>query len=107
MTAGSPGSAGRRYFFRLRFAVLRPRLLADFRDDRRDGTLAPFSRASFSAIAIACFRLRTFRPEPLRSVPFFRRRIADSTFLLAARPYFFAIPLPSKHHAESLHTLRV
>jgi hypothetical protein len=35
------------------------------------GTLPPFSRASLKPIAIACFRLRTLPPEPLRSVPFF------------------------------------
>jgi hypothetical protein len=34
-------------------------------------------------------RLVTFLPlRPLRSVPFFLRRIADSTRLLAAFPYF-------------------
>jgi hypothetical protein len=49
-------------------------------DDLRDGTLAPFSRASLSPIAIACFRLLTLRPDPLFSVPFFLRRIADFTF---------------------------
>lgn len=42
-------------------------------------------------MAIACLRLFTrppFPPRPLRNVPFFRRRIALSTRLLAARPYF-------------------
>jgi hypothetical protein len=46
---------------------------------RRLGTFAPFCRASFRPIAIACFRLRTRPPVPSRprlSVPFFRRRIA-------------------------------
>jgi hypothetical protein len=53
------------------------------------GTFAPFSRASESPIAIACLRLVTFLPlRPLFSVPFFLRRIADSTRLLAALPYF-------------------
>src|SRR5688572_14972227 len=56
------------------------------RDDL-GGTFAPFSRASLSAIAIACLRLVTFRPEPLFSVPFFLRRIVDSTFFEAALPY--------------------
>jgi hypothetical protein len=81
---------------RLRFALL----------DFRLGTFAPFSRASLSAIAIACFRLRTFRPEPLFSVPRLRRRIVDSTFFDAASPYlamkpppmlfvFFVLPSPS------------
>ena len=67
-----------------------------FRDDLRElfrrGTLPPFSRASLRPIAIACFRLVTFRPELLLSVPFFRRRIADSTRFDAARPYL-AIPV--------------
>jgi hypothetical protein len=39
-------------------------------------------------MAIACLRLVTFLPLPLFSVPFFLRRIADSTRLLAALPYF-------------------
>jgi hypothetical protein len=33
-------------------------------------------------------RLLTFPPEPLFSVPFFRRRMADSTRFDAAFPYF-------------------
>jgi hypothetical protein len=63
--------------------VLRDRL-----DDLRDGTLAPFERASLRPIAIACFRLFTLPPDPLFSVPFLRRRIADSTFFDADFPYF-------------------
>jgi hypothetical protein len=39
-------------------------------------------------MAIACLRLVTFRPDPLFSVPFFFRRMADSTFLEADSPYF-------------------
>jgi hypothetical protein len=39
-------------------------------------------------MAIACFRLFTVRPDPLLSVPFFRRRIADPTRFDADRPYF-------------------
>jgi hypothetical protein len=45
----------------------------------RFGTFAPFSRASLRPMAIACLRLVTFPPEPDRSVPRFRRRIALST----------------------------
>jgi hypothetical protein len=59
--------------------------------DRFRGTFAPFSRASDKPIAIACLRLFTFRPEPLFSVPFFRRRIALSTFFPAPLLYL-AIP---------------
>ena len=50
-------------------------------------------RASFNPIAIACLRLFTFRPEPLLSVPFFFRCIADLTRLPAARPYLAMSPL--------------
>jgi len=53
--------------------------------------LAPFFRASESPIAMACLRLVTLPPFPLLpllSVPFFFRRIALSTRLLAALPYF-------------------
>jgi hypothetical protein len=53
------------------------------------GTLAPFWRASDRPIAIACLRLVTFLPlRPLRSVPFLRLRIADSTVFLLRLPYF-------------------
>lgn len=58
------------------------------------GTLAPFFLASDKPIAIACFRLVTFPPcplGPLRSVPCFLRRIADSTLLLA--PLLYRCPL--------------
>jgi hypothetical protein len=61
---------------------------ADLRERFRDGTLAPFSRASLKPMAIACLRLFTDPPDPLLSVPRFRRRIADSTFFDADRPYF-------------------
>src|SRR3954469_24439397 len=67
--------------------VFRPPLRDDFREPFR-GTLAPFSRASLSPIAIACLRLLTRPPDPLFNVPRFLRRIADSTFLDADRPYF-------------------
>jgi hypothetical protein len=54
----------------------------------RLGTFPPLLRASLRPIAMACFRLVTLRPEPLFSVPFFLRRIADSTFFDADLPYF-------------------
>ena len=63
----------------------------DFLEELLRGTFAPFARASDSPMAIACLRLFTvppFPPRPLFSVPFFRRRIALPTLLLAARPYF-------------------
>jgi hypothetical protein len=50
----------------------------------RAGTLPPLARASLKPIAIACFRLVTFRPEPLLSVPFFLRDIVDFTRFDAA-----------------------
>jgi hypothetical protein len=68
--------------------VFRDVFREDLRDRFRDGTFAPFSRASLSPMAIACLRLLTFRPDPLFSVPFFLRRIADSTFFDADLPYF-------------------
>jgi hypothetical protein len=52
------------------------------------GTLAPFFRASDNPMAIACFRLVTFFPDPLFSVPFFLRFIALFTVLCAFLPYF-------------------
>jgi hypothetical protein len=58
-------------------------------DDFFRGTLAPFSRASESPIAIACLRLFTvppFPPRPRFSEPFLRRRIALSTRFPAAFP---------------------
>ena len=74
------------YFFLV--ARLRDVFREDLRDPFRDGTFAPFSRASLSPMAIACLRLLTLRPDPLFSVPFFLRRIADSTFFDADLPYF-------------------
>ena len=60
----------------------------DFFAPRFRGTFAPFSRASERPIAIACFRLFTFRPlRPLFSVPFLRRRIALATLFPADFPY--------------------
>ena len=70
-----------------------------FRERFRAGTLAPFSRASLRPIAIACLRLFTVLPDPLLSVPFFRRRIADSTFFDADLPYL-AIPNTSVRQAS-------
>jgi hypothetical protein len=75
-----------------------------FRGDFREGTFAPFSRASLRPIAIACLRLVTFRPEPLFSVPFFRRRIADFTFFDADFPYF-AMEL-SSNYGQTLASIR-
>ena len=72
-----------------------PRVYRFFEDDRRDGTFAPFFRASLRPMAIACLRLLTLRPEPLLSVPFFRRRIADSTRFDADFPYFAMCHLTS------------
>jgi hypothetical protein len=89
----------------------------DFRPDDFFGTLAPFFLASESPIAIACFRLLTFPPLPPLpdfNVPFLRRRIADSTRLLAAFPYlrlpddFFraAILESSWNESESAQAVR-
>ncbi len=82
---GASGFDGRQRF------LLDP-LREVFRELLRDpfrGTLAPFSRASLSPIAIACLRLVTRRPDrPLFSVPRFLRRIADSTRFEADLPYF-------------------
>jgi hypothetical protein len=58
-----------------------------FRERGREGTLAPFSRASLRPMAIACLRLFTAPPEPLFNVPFLRRCIADSTLFDADDPY--------------------
>src|SRR6266852_3673131 len=55
------------------------------------GTFAPFSRASERPIAIACSRLFTVPPLPPLpdfKVPCFFLRIALSTALAAALPYF-------------------
>src|SRR4051812_18412943 len=55
---------------------------------RLRGTLPPSLRASLRPIAIACFRLVTFRPErPDFSVPCFRSCIARLTLLCAFFPY--------------------
>ena len=70
-----------------RFLVARFLVPEDLR-----GTFAPFFRASLSPMAIACFRLFTFCPDPLLRVPFFRRRIVDFTFFDADVPYFAIVP---------------
>jgi hypothetical protein len=68
----------------------------DLRALLRDGTFPPLLRASLSPMAIACLRLVTLRPELLFSVPRFLRRIADSTFFDADRPYFAMANLPGR-----------
>ncbi|MBR2117552.1 MAG: hypothetical protein IJ935_02565 [Afipia sp.] len=56
------------------------------------GTFLPSFRASERPIAIACFRLVTFLPNPpLFNVPFFRLCIARATFFAAPFEYFRAI----------------
>jgi hypothetical protein len=65
------------------------------------GTFAPFFLASLRPMAIACFRLFTFRPDPLFNVPFFRRRIADSTRFEADFPYR-AIESPPQESCASV-----
>ena len=64
---------------------VRPRL-----DRGRAGTSAPFSRASFKPMAIACLRLRTRAPDPLLRVPALRRRSAEATVFDDA-DFLFAI----------------
>jgi hypothetical protein len=78
--------------YRLLFrAVFLPVFRAVFLPVFLAGILAPFFRASDRPMAIACSRLVTFPalpPRPERSVPCFSRRIALSTLLPAAFPYF-------------------
>lgn len=59
------------------------------------GIFAPDRRASLSAIAIACFRLFTFRPLPDRSLPCLCSLITRLTFRrpLVARFGILAAPL--------------
>jgi hypothetical protein len=76
-----------------------------FRERLREGTFAPFSRASDKPIAIACLRLFTVRPElPLLRVPRFRRRIADSTVFEAFLPYF-AMTSVSSQRIPTCHSM--
>src|SRR5688572_32446956 len=60
-----------------------------FRDERGGGgTFPPARRASERPMAMACFRLVTFLPEPpLRSVPRFISCMVFSTFSAALSPY--------------------
>ena len=53
-----------------------------------DGTLAPCFRASDNPIAIACFWLVTFLPDPLLRVPRFRSCMALPTLSDAFLLYF-------------------
>jgi hypothetical protein len=61
-----------------------------------DGTLPPSRLASDRPIAIACFLLFTFFPDPpLRKVPSLRSCMARFTFCDALAPYFLlAISTP-------------
>jgi hypothetical protein len=58
------------------------------------GTLPPAFLASDNPIAIACFLLVTFLPEPLLSVPFFFSCIAFSTLSDAFLPYLAIADAP-------------
>jgi hypothetical protein len=58
------------------------------------GTLPPAFLASDNPIAIACFLLVTFLPDPLLSVPFFFSCIAFSTLSAAFLPYFAIANIP-------------
>lgn len=73
------------FFEVLRFAV--DFFAVDFFAAAFFGTLPPSFRASDKPIAIACFLLVTFWPEPDFSVPRLRSCIAFSTFSLAFAPY--------------------
>ena len=57
------------------------------------GTLPPARRACDRPIAIACFLLVTFFPEPLFSAPRLRSCIAFSTFSDAFAPYLATVLL--------------
>jgi hypothetical protein len=65
-----------------------------FLEDFLRGTLPPSFLASDNPIAIACFLLVTFLPEPLLSVPFFFSCIAFSTFSEAFFPYLAIARIP-------------
>src|SRR6266853_4066851 len=77
-----------------------------FDEDFFRGTLPPAFLASDSPIAIACFLLVTFLPEPLLRVPFFRSCIAFSTFLDAFLTYFAIINPPFTTTGGSSPTVR-
>src|SRR5439155_23428671 len=59
-----------------------------FFEDFFFGTFPPSLRASDNPIAIACFLLVTFFPDPLFRVPSLRSCIAFLTFFCAFLPYF-------------------
>ena len=62
-------------------------VLEDFDDEALRGTFPPSRFASDSPIAIACFRLVTFFPDPpLRKVPRLRSCRAFATFSWAFGP---------------------
>jgi hypothetical protein len=64
-----------------------------FDDDFFEGTLPPSRRASERPMAMACFRLVTFFPEPLFNLPLLSSCISSSTLSDAFFPYFaMAIP---------------
>ena len=60
------------------------------------GALPPAFLASDNPIAIACFLLVTFLPEPLLSVPFFFSCIAFSTLSAAFLPYLAIANIPPR-----------
>jgi hypothetical protein len=68
-------------------------LLVDFFDDDfgSGGTLPPSRLASDRPMAMACLRLVTFLPEPLRSFPRFISCIVSSTFSCDFFPYRLAM----------------
>jgi hypothetical protein len=68
-----------------------------FFEDFFFGTLPPSLRASDNPIAIACFLLVTFLPDPLFRVPSLRSCIAFLTFFCAFFPYL-AISSPHFFH---------
>jgi hypothetical protein len=97
-----PPACAQRFLLELLRELFRAPLREDdLRAPFRDGTLAPFRLASFNPIAMACFRLFTDRPDPLLSVPFFFRRIADSTLFDADFPYF-AMHTPPRHRLQGV-----
>jgi hypothetical protein len=72
------------YAFYRRFAF---RDVLEVREDR-EGTFAPFARASLRPMATACLRLATFFADrPMRSAPAFILRTALRTAVPAFFPY--------------------
>ena len=86
-----------------------------FDEDFLRGTLAPSFRACDRPIAIACFLLVTFLPDrPLFNVPFFRSRIAFSTFfdafllyLAMSQPPFAYLIGPQQATRNNVSTFRL